>query len=265
MILNCPSCDSRFRVRKEMFADGPRKVRCARCGHKWIGEPAALADEAVPVEAAQTPAQTDEIRPVEPVAELRAHRDDAPAPSEDEPPVSGLGEALDVPPLSDAAIAMDRPAGRRRTPAWVWIGWLFLFLLIAGTVAAFVFARGPMVGIWPPLERIYEQAENLFPEVAGAQVKIQVTESSLVERDGKNRMVLKLVIQNHSDREADLPLALIDLIDKDGKVFHTQPVRIPGPRLSAGEKRPDSITLDDVPSRLDRVSVDAVVDPGKDN
>lgn len=262
MILNCPSCDARFRVRQEMFANGPRKVRCARCGHKWTGEPESLA-EPEPA-AVMPPVEEEPLQEVSPVPELRAQRDEPPLRPVETDSAAGSAEFSDVPPLSDAAMAMDRPGARRRTPVWVWVGWLLLVVLVAGTVLALVFARGPLVSLWPPLEGLYSKAEILVPQVVEPAVTIRVTESSLSEKDGKNRMVLKLLIENHTNGTAALPLASVELIDKAGDVFRTQLVRIPGDALSAGEKRPDSLTLDGVPSRLDRVRVVEAQDPGKD-
>jgi predicted Zn finger-like uncharacterized protein len=35
MILICPLCESRYLIAAHLFADGPRRVRCARCTHSW--------------------------------------------------------------------------------------------------------------------------------------------------------------------------------------------------------------------------------------
>lgn len=35
MILVCPECESRFKVKPEAIGDSGRVVKCAKCGHKW--------------------------------------------------------------------------------------------------------------------------------------------------------------------------------------------------------------------------------------
>ena len=35
MILACPLCNARYLVAAQVFADGPRQVRCGRCSHGW--------------------------------------------------------------------------------------------------------------------------------------------------------------------------------------------------------------------------------------
>jgi predicted Zn finger-like uncharacterized protein len=251
MILSCPSCAARFRVRHEMFADGPRKVKCARCSHRWMGEPEGQPDEVPPApnfadETVSRPAASV-IDPVEP------------------DPLSAITEALDVPPLSAEARAMDTPGGRRRTPVWVWAGWFVLLALVTGTALALIFVRGPLVAAWPPLERLYAAGASMTGTAEVPVPDLRVLESTMSEKDGKARMVVTLSIENHSNVQADIPLASVDLINKAGKVFHTELVRIPGKPLEAGEIRPDSLTLEGVPSSLERVRVTATVETREDH
>ena len=39
MIITCPHCSTRYPVKPGAFASGPRKVRCAKCGHSWEQHP----------------------------------------------------------------------------------------------------------------------------------------------------------------------------------------------------------------------------------
>ncbi len=36
MILECPSCNARYLVQIALFAQGGRRVRCAKCKHEWL-------------------------------------------------------------------------------------------------------------------------------------------------------------------------------------------------------------------------------------
>lgn len=260
MILSCPACNARFQVRSEMFASGPRKVRCARCGHQWVGEPEPLHDAP---SAAEEPATVDAADETSSEVEGSAKR--APFQPLAADSIAGFGGDAEVPPLSEAAKALDRDASRRRTPAWVWVGWFLLVALVGATAAALIFARGPLVAAWPPLERLYASGDVLAQSEPVLPVSFRILESTVTRTDGKNKMVVRLVIENPSSSEAAIPVAALNLIDKSGKVFHTELVRIPGKPLAPGEKRPDSLTLPDVPDRLDRVSMDASEDPEKES
>ena len=39
MIINCPSCSTRFAVNPQALGMGGKMVRCFNCGHKWPQEP----------------------------------------------------------------------------------------------------------------------------------------------------------------------------------------------------------------------------------
>ncbi|MBT3170839.1 MAG: EamA family transporter [Rhodospirillaceae bacterium] len=60
MIINCPSCASHFKVDPQALEPAGRKVRCAKCGSRWLQPPAdpstAAADsaEAAPVTQAES-------------------------------------------------------------------------------------------------------------------------------------------------------------------------------------------------------------------
>ncbi|PLX44832.1 MAG: hypothetical protein C0605_01795 [Hyphomicrobiales bacterium] len=41
MIITCPECATEFKTPDSVFANGPRKLRCAKCSHVWIEEPPA--------------------------------------------------------------------------------------------------------------------------------------------------------------------------------------------------------------------------------
>ncbi|HHK74419.1 MAG TPA: hypothetical protein ENJ57_04555 [Rhizobiales bacterium] len=45
MIITCPDCATGFKVPEDIFSNGPRKVRCAQCGHSRYQDQPAKADE----------------------------------------------------------------------------------------------------------------------------------------------------------------------------------------------------------------------------
>lgn len=60
MIVNCPSCNTRFLVRMGLFAEGPRRVRCGRCRHEWRAEAPGSAEVLAGMTSVATPIPTEE-------------------------------------------------------------------------------------------------------------------------------------------------------------------------------------------------------------
>lgn len=38
MLLTCPACDTRYSINADSVPDAGRKVKCAKCGHRWTAE-----------------------------------------------------------------------------------------------------------------------------------------------------------------------------------------------------------------------------------
>ncbi len=79
MLLECPSCATRYEIPAALPPDG-RKVRCAKCGHVWVALPESLIDEPLtPPEPLSSPEPGPEpsAPPVEEDSDI-VFKDDAP-------------------------------------------------------------------------------------------------------------------------------------------------------------------------------------------
>lgn len=252
MELTCPSCTSRFRVRPELFRDGPRKVRCTRCGHVWEGHPEGAVEQEEPA-ADRFPEETVADEPPAPPPPDDPYEDDEPPaatpdPEEDEP------DDDPMPALTAAARAMDEPdAARRKTPGWVWVGWLLLIILVGGSLSILALMPAQVTAAWPPAQRLYDAVEPYVDLKTQPPILLVIERSVLEESDGKSKMTLELRVENPGKRNRPIPVAEIDLIGSDGEHIRTVHVRIPGDPLAPGEVRRIPLVLDDVPKRLDRV------------
>ena len=173
VILQCPNCETRYRVPDGAVPPGGREVRCKTCGHSWLalGEPevaasASLADTHWMPEAAVEPDPEPEVQePLHesaPVPELVPGAFTAVPVTDEFEPVFAPSPANAPRPseyaaTSDYAAVDDIQAPRRRS-AWPFIALLLLLILMAAAGALWLgAARGlidprqvPVVGPYLP-------------------------------------------------------------------------------------------------------------------
>lgn len=279
MMLTCPSCGARFRVKPEMFAAGPRLVRCARCRHEWRGRPdpdseAEDAASAAPVavdEAPEEDAAAESLPPAEAdaAAEDAAAEDDGedagddgtaddPGSAETEPePTPGRREPVfdTIPGAARPADDDFRPAERtekRRTPAWVWGGWALILAVLVFTALALAFLRGPIVNAWPPSARLFDRIDRVSRAEAFQPVSLVIESSRLTGE----QMELGIRLINGTAQPQPLPVAVIHLLDAAGDVVKTERIRLDDDPLAPKESRTMRLLLEDLPDGLQKVRAD---------
>ena len=302
MILTCPACATRYVIGDGVFQAGAREVRCARCSHRWISDGSDAVDEVdTPVDQqAATPAPKRESAPPPPAAEPVGfgvndlpgmERDDTAAmddtvdaeepPETDEapPPPSGVAdpeaaEAGKPATRPGAAQAGDIPpparAARRRTPVWVWIGWVVLLCCIGAVAAALILMRAPLVEAWPPLQRLYDTVGAGDGAAAGhetgasAPVQLSVESSELVDDHGKRRLDILIRLTNATETQQPLPIALVYLLREHGETDTVERIRLPADQpLAPKESRVMALRLSDVPAAVTSVRAEAEAAPDR--
>lgn len=318
MILTCPACATRYVIGDDVFQDGDREVRCAKCSHRWTSDGSEAVDEidartdmnrdrATP--APESPAPTVAREPVEAPApdagQVGFGLDDLPGmdnAAADGDAVGSLDDASpDIPdaidpvepeprPLPDAGDGKKgrkkgaKPKGkpgkaksakqarlpRRRTPIWVWIGWLVLMLCIAGVAAALIFMRQPLTEAWPPLQRLYDTVGSVTGGGAGADhaggadhaqpdhVELSVESSELTDDHGKRQLNILIRLTNTTAERQALPIAVVHLVRADGATEKSERIRLPSDQpLAPKESRVMALRLSDVPTGVVSVKAEA--------
>lgn len=261
-------------VADTMFAGGMRTVRCGRCRHEWLASPPEddsgpevspppPAPEPPPPRRPPVPQPTDEDGwGGEADVDVDEGRDDpgpGPVPGTRPAPEMRLAELT----RERAAGSAVRPAGlrpaRRRTPGWVWAGWVVLVLFLGGTGAALVLARESLVAAWPPVARLYVAVPWLVVDSrAGPPVTLEVESSEIVGSAGKQQMNLVIRLTNLTGESQPAPIAVIHLMDGRDKDVRTERIRLSSePPLGPKETRQLGLRLDDLPPGLEKVRGEA--------
>ena len=168
MILACPNCMARYRVRVEALGAMGRRVRCSRCGHVWHAEPPGYKVEIIHAEpepdrvATRPEPDTPAERGSDPVA-AAGPESIPPVPEPDSAPAADVSEA--DPPRPQLPVPA-RPAPQSRGPSlWTWI----LSLLILALCVVGYEARHSIAKEWPWLAPAYEALGMAVEDGQGTQ------------------------------------------------------------------------------------------------
>ncbi|MEC9346943.1 MAG: hypothetical protein VYB54_12010 [Pseudomonadota bacterium] len=164
--------------------------------------------------------------------------------------------------MSALASPVTRDRRRRRTPTWVWAGWVVLVAFTGAVGAGVVLAREDLVAAWPPAGRLYTTFPFLVTEShAGPLVALDVESSEIVGTGGRQRMNLVIRMTNMTSDEQPAPIAVIHLLDGHGKDVRTERIRLANePPLGPKETRQLGLQLNDLPPGLEKVRGEAGTD-----
>lgn len=221
MIVNCPSCSTRFQVPDAALGTAGRSVRCSNCGHKWhqVPEGAPEPDFAAAVADAGEAA--------------------VPAGGRIEPTVSGGESAaaatLDAPTLDAAPAAPRQPRSRSGSRA----GWLAFLLVVAVIAFGVWFGRDYLVTAWPPAQQLYDTLGlTEAPEPPGTGLAVRNVTPRRLTEDGVAVLEIAGEVYNESDVEKTVPELMATLCDGNDEVVQQWPVALPVTTLQPGESVP---------------------------
>lgn len=261
MILVCPNCSSRFKVKPEALGDAGRTVRCAKCGNKWHAGREDLIDpedvkslsaaakagkqpaakKAVAKKAAAPKAREPEEAPPPPADEPdddfpdRGPDDMGPEDDDDlgappPPPMMDGPEPPPIPSESDFAPRSTVPM-RRKSPLAAWIV-LFLIVLVSGA-AAYSFQK-QIVSLYPPATKIYHTF-GIQVDLLGHGLELPEPEAEAVIDGDDRRLLIKGSLTNTTDETIVIPKLGGVLKDATGGILHEWVFEAEKPEAFPGE------------------------------
>ena len=253
MIITCPHCSTRYPVKPGAFASGPRKVRCAKCGHSWDQQPLEEGGDAGTPAAASAPeAAGPVVGPAKPVFK-REPAKDKPAgrtPRQINTTVAGAG--------SDKATGgrlrsfVHGAAAMRRVRFLTILGWITLLIFLGGTLGAGWVFRGEIASLWPATADVYE--------LAGDKINLRGVEFHKVryEKQEVNDLpVLAIMgeVSNVSDEPRVLPRLRVGLRDERQEEIYHWTFALPERVLKPGQSVPFVTRLSSPPPATRDVEV----------
>ena len=218
MILVCSSCKSSYLVPATVFAAGPRRVRCARCGHTWQAD---LPPKVTAVLAAMTAPEERFASSEASVANLSKESTDSP---------ERVSKVLPpIPPGSNL------PVLRKQSP-WkslrFWslaIATPLLFVLVLGLVW-----RAPAFKI-PWLEgNSTSKAMEMAERAKKSGFSLQKVRSERRFEDGGMQLAVEGEIRNDGTEAQPVPDILMIAIGSDGNEIQHWQIGAPVAKLPGG-------------------------------
>ena len=219
MILDCPSCATRYLVASEKIGPGGRLVRCGVCRHTWHQEPAEeVPREIEPAPRALEAPATNELRPIPRGSNLPA-----------------------FPP---------RP--RRRSPV---LGWVVLVLAVAALLYGTFVERASIVEAWPPAGRLF-MLLGVMPEPVGAGLEIRAVTSERASENGVAVLRIAGEVVNISGISRDVPSLVAMLKDARKRKVQQWTFKAGETKLLPGEVTKFSTSVDNPPDEATDVDVE---------
>lgn len=209
MILQCPSCETRFLVDSSLIPPDGRMVKCAKCAHQWHVEP---EEDDYPVAA-------------EPDFEPEAHED---LPDDFEPRLESRRYATqdyDI-PFSPQLPSLSDQAKRNNRIMMVAAVALVLMLCVSALFTFREQLQGPLAPVYGLLGMPSSQG------LALADVSFRAREAR-----NKTRYIVEGKIVNESGEERKVPLLRVAIADKDGNWIASREYEDDA-RLKPGEAYP---------------------------
>lgn len=215
MIITCPHCSTRYPVKPGAFASGPRKVRCAKCGHSWEQQP--LEEGETPSAGATPATEAEPVKgPAQPVFKREAEKDKAAARQPRQ--VETTTEAGESTTGGRIRSFVHGAAAVRRVRFLTILGWITLIIFLGGTLGAGWVFRNEIASLWPATADVYK--------LTGQDINLRGVEFHKVryERQEVNDLpVLAIMgeVVNVSDEPRVLPRLRIGLRnEKKKEIYH---------------------------------------------
>jgi predicted Zn finger-like uncharacterized protein len=247
MLLACPDCYAKFKIRPVAIGEG-RTVRCSRCKNEWFAEPRDLITEEDELSTTEVEEAAEQLAEAAEHAAERAFEEDEVAATaealseakrddvdedvsghtddiddthelghEEDAELSEPEEDIDIDALEAALAKETSPVmgGEPQTKSTkgIWFAVIIMILVIAAT--CFVLFRSSILPVLPFTSGIYSMIG--YADTSGLVLKDIVAKK---EKFGKKtKYNISGVIHNQTDSAAQSPVLSITILEEDGNML----------------------------------------------
>ena len=261
MIVSCPACSTGFAVDDSLIGPSGRKVRCAKCSHRWHQMPTG-PDEAAPV-AAPTPESSSSSEQLSAIAAAIAERLAVAPEAGSAPPVPGLTAET---PMQDipSAVIRPRPSRFEDQPEAKAKPRRRRGLLVAGILLGVVIAVPGAGYIWRnKIARSAPWAQDMY-SLLGIRTDDPMSDLEIANLKTVSRMIndkpaaeITGVIFNKAQYAVNIPnLAATAFDDHNAKLPNPYKFHLPQQILEPGETASFRVIYEGLPAGTKGINVD---------
>lgn len=255
MIITCPSCDAKFKIKDEALLPNGRKVKCVKCEHRWHQNPAEPSDAEEAAAPAPKPVKKAPAAPPPPPGAAPKKKkkeeeyevskpyvredDDIPVP----PRMSGGGKGL--------------PEGLIK-----WILWgVFGVVLLAVLITVFLL-RETVMNKLPSMATVYEKM-GMHDPVEEFGLKIERINSDAPIENGNLVLVITGVIKNVATKTQVVPPLRVSLRNSQDQEIFYWIHKMPDPQVMGGAVVSFETRMPSPPDEATKVTVSFVLEDEK--
>lgn len=233
MLLNCPQCQTQYRLDPALLGEQGRRVRCTSCGNIWHQLSAESDELTIP----DFPAMDVDFQ--EPRKEDKEEKSFSSLLKEG---ASGIPEAVKpIPQGFQPAIMTHRPLGMS---AGAFGSAVFLLLLFL-TLGPLLLVKAPLVRLWPPMATFYGLI-GVPVQAPGEGLRLSEMKAVQNISGEKKSFSIQASLTNVSERALHYP-KLEATVENAGEIIRTWRFDAPQAEVNPGETLPVVLELEDLP------------------
>lgn len=249
MQVSCPECQTQFMVPDSTLEGNGRKMRCSRCGHKWLQKADGGVEEIPipqPIPMSREPdfKQADQTLvfknsdiladlPDDPIDRaLKAALSDFEGKDSDDQPNFNSNLLDNDEPIPEVFNSFRTEEEETSSGSKTWL-WVLIFLLLSGSGGLYFF-REQVVTFWPPAAEYYAMVGISKDNTIGAGLRFRGVDSERVVENDADILLVRGIIANISDSAKQLPLLKLAIHDANDAIVQEKVVAPPEKTLDPG-------------------------------
>lgn len=257
MILQCPACQTQYRVKQGSIGPEGRRVKCAKCQNSWVAQPDSLLEnQNLGQESSQLAVGAEAIIPTPPPSLTPSVKPIFPSPAQNrearEENVHSFPDSAHAPNVVQRAerpsfgknnptphFSITAPQKKKKTLITLLIAFGVLFVLCT----SFIIARKQVVNVWEGSAKIFDLI-GLHVTALAEGLKIENIKTSY-QRDAEGTKIILLEgeIKNYSEQEMVVPRFKIFPYKRVDKNLSNARFKVNAEKLKPGESTQFSANL----------------------